>query len=599
VNLKNSLPYGDYRILVDLPARQAALGFDDYARALAHAIETSRPQFAVGIFGTWGSGKTTLMKAVERQLDAGTTIPVEFSAWRYEKEQHLLIPLLDTIREAMMAWSTAQAAALRAPAPQKAEKVVQVVTSAARTVGKVITSLLAGISLKVGLPNALEFSYEASKSLASSKEGVSRVKSWWSAGKAADVQRQVTDRADPEFPQSIYHACFRKLKEAFDSLRHELVDVGDIRIVVFVDDLDRCLPQGALEVLEAIKLFFELEGFIFVVGLDRSVVERFIESRYAPAPGPAATPVPSYVSGADYIKKIFQVPVTLAPVQLAQLGELLNAIELDAELAPSQAEDLRERVRRHLEVALSDTDVNPREVKRYINSYVLQMKIKSHLNPSIVLALQTIGVRRDWEAVYQALAAYRDEFVDALQRQTSGGEPSALADLDPELANLPPSFLQYVDASGPARELTQVVGGISEYLYSGEATTSSHGPVLLEVLRFLNKARRALDEEKDAPGAQKASAARESLIKARSHLGNLESFVDIRTLAQTLSQIESDLAAPTADVAGAQTAAASLVTGSRSRIEEVIRRVRELRRRDRIDPIQSTAPNAQTASAAR
>jgi KAP family P-loop domain len=67
----------------------------------------------------------------------------------------------------------------------------------ASTVGKVITALVAGISFKVGPPGALELSFEAAH--------------------------------------------------------------GDLRYVVFIDDLDRCLPQGALEVREAIKLFFEKE----------------------------------------------------------------------------------------------------------------------------------------------------------------------------------------------------------------------------------------------------------------------------------------------------------------------------------------------------
>jgi predicted KAP-like P-loop ATPase len=39
------------------------------------------------------------------------------------------------------------------------------------------------------------------------------------------------------------------------------------KIVIFVDDLDRCLPDNALDVIESMKLFFDLPGFVFVVGL--------------------------------------------------------------------------------------------------------------------------------------------------------------------------------------------------------------------------------------------------------------------------------------------------------------------------------------------
>src|SRR5208283_2756492 len=99
------MPIADYKIILDSPATNPALGFDNAATALKDIIERSRPQFAIGIFGTWGSGKTTLMHAIEKKLDPAKTIPVQFSAWRYEREPHLIVPLLDTIREALLRWS--------------------------------------------------------------------------------------------------------------------------------------------------------------------------------------------------------------------------------------------------------------------------------------------------------------------------------------------------------------------------------------------------------------------------------------------------------------------------------------------------------------
>ncbi len=117
---------------MDQPAGKAALGFDDYAEALADSIKNSQPQFAVGIFGGWGSGKTTLMKAIKARLTDPATIVVDFNAWRYEREEHLLIPLLDTIREAVFDWSEKQAV--------PGSPVKQAAKATARTLGKVITS---------------------------------------------------------------------------------------------------------------------------------------------------------------------------------------------------------------------------------------------------------------------------------------------------------------------------------------------------------------------------------------------------------------------------------------------------------------------------
>ena len=56
-----------------------------------------------------------------------------------------------------------------------------------------------------------------------------------------------------------------------------LLEDKEARLIVFVDDLDRCLPEKAVEVLEAIKLFLEVKGVVFVLGMDQEIVRRGIE----------------------------------------------------------------------------------------------------------------------------------------------------------------------------------------------------------------------------------------------------------------------------------------------------------------------------------
>ena len=51
-------------------------------------------------------------------------------------------------------------------------------------------------------------------------------------------------------------------------------------MVVFIDDLDRCLPEVTFEVHEALKLYLNIDKLIFVVGLDRRVVQAHVEKHY-------------------------------------------------------------------------------------------------------------------------------------------------------------------------------------------------------------------------------------------------------------------------------------------------------------------------------
>jgi hypothetical protein len=91
--------YAGFKIIVDDPALEPGLGFVSYATALAEMIQYSRAEFAVGIFGGWGSGKSTLMEAVRGLLASDErVVTVWFSAWRYEKDPNLIVPRRDDVR---------------------------------------------------------------------------------------------------------------------------------------------------------------------------------------------------------------------------------------------------------------------------------------------------------------------------------------------------------------------------------------------------------------------------------------------------------------------------------------------------------------------
>src|SRR5205814_1871326 len=101
------------------------------------------PQFAIGIFGDWGSGKTTLMRAIERELQKHRDVVcVWFNAWRYEREPDLIVPMLDTLREQLADWATHRRSK---DDRDRAKRVSSAVGRAAR-------ALMAGTTIKAGVP---------------------------------------------------------------------------------------------------------------------------------------------------------------------------------------------------------------------------------------------------------------------------------------------------------------------------------------------------------------------------------------------------------------------------------------------------------------
>jgi KAP family P-loop domain len=566
-----AIDYAKFTILLDDAAVKPKLGFDVYADALAQIVAFSPPQFAVGIFGDWGSGKTTLMRAIEARIARypDTMLPVRFNAWRYEREEHLVVPLLDNLREALLEWRKKRRGdqSARERAGQAASKF-----------GRASRALARGLSFKAGVPGV-----EATLAL----------------------DKVVPAPGPRAGPASFYHAAFRDMREATETFAEksgEAPESAKRRIVVFVDDLDRCLPANALQVLESMKLFFDFAGFVFVVGLDRTVIEKAIEAKYESGRPPQAAVVierppvsqngdasattgraqvterAGPISGADYVKKIFQVPFTLPRIGADSLRELVDA--LGETLPPEQRTDLKTTVRRHLLYMTDRDSLNPREVKRLINAYTLQMKLLKaqpgeRVNADTVLAIQLMDFRPDWEHLYDALVddpgMFARDMKDAIDHQRT--EMLVGDKREP----VPSGLLAYF--RGPAEPLlTQP--SLTRYVSSAEQTRTTGSGTLeaRRAVRRLNDLFRTAIEQKELADQSDLLAqiggVRQLLsgISDRSALSMLVDLVDqLETIVKSIEQPLS-----TSDVAALQRALPLL-----DRMRDTLT---ELRRQARLGP---------------
>jgi hypothetical protein len=355
--------------------------------------------------------------------------------------------------------------------------------------GRVVSALAHGLSGSVGIPGAVTVNYDvgqALKSLADSRPN------------DADLK-----------PESLYVAAFQELQRSFT----ELGEAGVNRIVVFVDDLDRCLPGNALDVLESIKLFFDLRGFVFVAGLDETVIERAILEKFSaladqpPLPGAQPTAPASGISeqlGHEYTKKIFQIPYLLPGILQAQLLELLGAMCREGGLGNAQTEEICIQVRAHLNYIIVQRRVNPREVKRFINSYTLQTLIQAHLDPNVILALQTLAVGDGWDDAWDALHADPEQFLEALREFRESDDHSAFESRFPGLSRFPAELAAYL--SSPLTKPLAEVASLDTYL-SSLSSASGVNPWYSESLGQLSKLSRTLKSISAESSVQEIEAA--------------------------------------------------------------------------------------------
>jgi formylglycine-generating enzyme required for sulfatase activity len=329
------------------------LGYSVYAQTLWERIQAAlnrdlnRPDkslgedpLVVGIFGEWGSGKSFLLRQVmdkakseaNRRITehksndtAPLTVPVFFQPWKYEHEKHLLVPLLLHIQ------SDLQSALQRAMPDYSRNRqwLEKSVNTLAKHIGQVVDvfGLLMDAALKafqIAQPQTMLL-MPVAKTLAS----------WlpWNRAKTA-LPTMAQFRFDDTGGRSYYemHAILKAItRPSSDSVKKYLpqtrVDQSfSVNFVIFIDDLDRCLPEKSVEVLELIKTVFNLESFAFVLALDDEVVERGIGHRYKDYALLNKKPEMP-ITGFEYLEKIVHLPLRLPPLTSAQAIAFLPRYE--------------------------------------------------------------------------------------------------------------------------------------------------------------------------------------------------------------------------------------------------------------------------------
>jgi predicted KAP-like P-loop ATPase len=351
------------RILTDEEERDSpGFFFESLRNVLVNVIQGSSPRFSIGIFGDWGTGKTTLMRLIEEKIaDQNGIEPVWFNAWRYEREeQFAIIPLLKTIAFAL-------------PNEKQFESLKQ--------------------KLKIGASNFLKKTPDIITHI------VTSIASKYLGEGAGDITEEVIESFRQGFNSklellaevdrnTLYFDGIEDIKKEIQKLRE---NNSTFSIVVFVDDLDRCSPERALAVFESVKVFLDIEGFIFVIGLSITTIARLIEKKYKD----------TGIKGEDYIRKIIQIPIFLPTWKPSDIVGIVDNLIRNNRVDPAYADFFKEE-KDILETAV---EPNPREIKRFINNFMIASKVFSspNLDRQVLLLNQALQLR--WDAFYQKFAS--------------------------------------------------------------------------------------------------------------------------------------------------------------------------------------------------
>ncbi|MBI5716013.1 MAG: SUMF1/EgtB/PvdO family nonheme iron enzyme [Chloroflexi bacterium] len=323
---------------------QPSFLFEEYAKTFARLIAESKTAtpIVVGVSGKWGSGKTTLLKMIKDHLDSTQHLhenisklsfvnPTEevkqfrrcrtvwFNAWKYADEDELLVALVRVIVQEMYRddFIEKAGAALYDPFPARRDVINTVLSWFA------IKSPIVEAKLNTGTPVETTFAKKAA---------------------LLDQFSEVFDRLSAVWVHS--------------DLAAKKIDSRQGVLTIFIDDLDRCLPEKAIQVLEAIKLFLDREGVAFVLAADEDAIRAAIEAHHE------RSKIKDQRAD-DYLEKIFQVRFSLPALTSTQVGNYV-ASNLHVE---------DEILRQQTELISLAAESNPRQVKTLLNYLSLNWAI--------------------------------------------------------------------------------------------------------------------------------------------------------------------------------------------------------------------------------
>ena len=337
----------------DRPSRRDRLRRSPLVKGLASVLNdpgTALP-ITVGVFGQWGTGKSSLMLQLEDELTGGEPgptgrawTPVWFDAWRYQGRDHLWVGLARAIYvQGMAAQGSWWRRARFRIALERRRKGGAVLALAA------VIALGALAWLSVSIVSALRSS------------GWSPVAGGVAAVGAMSAALAYLGIVSDPFGRAVRGSSLRRrydtalgpTDEAERDVAHLIDTLGTRQergaVIVFLDDLDRCEPTVIAEALRTVSEVFgraEGERIVFVLGVDVDLVESAVDGALADLRGTLLriNPTRGETLAAQFLERVFQLAISLDTVSEAPVASLLEPDAGGVDISPREVAEFLDQM---------------------------------------------------------------------------------------------------------------------------------------------------------------------------------------------------------------------------------------------------------------
>lgn len=312
----------------DIETQSDYLNYLEVAEVVSEVLlDPAMRPVSVGIFGTWGTGKSSLLNLIEANLKRrmnDDVIVIRFDAWLYQGFDDARAALMDVIARALY---------------EEAKQNEGLLGLADRLLARVKTVRALGLAIEVAAAaHGIPVFGAAARAVGAVNNYIAGTPDDDDAKAMAEGAKEIRGLVAPKQKKSPPEEI-----EAFRAEFGELLTKLAKTMVVFVDNLDRCLPTQTIHTLEALRLFLFMNSSAFVVAADEDMVRHSVSQHFRDADT-------RHVK--DYLDKLIQVPVRVPRLGVAEIRTYLFMLFANASDVNKEAlERLRVRLETNLRLS--------------------------------------------------------------------------------------------------------------------------------------------------------------------------------------------------------------------------------------------------------
>ncbi len=407
-------------------------GHRDYAAAVVSALSAVPSHFTLGLFGPWGSGKSTILAEVRRRIRGDEEVKSEFvlfDAWRYDG---------DSLRREFIKAVGRSLEDREAFRPDfDFEKHLEPLEVDRTTQSRAKLSINWGAFANAGLAAGIVAAITAIVVLALPKLGLSAETTLQVLiGTAGALTTFVLFALQPVVSPDPVQQTRKRLEYPDEFASSFTVLLGEVqaqRLVIAIDNLDRCSPARVTETLATIKTFLEpafessdgsqgrqLQQLCFIVAADDTALRRHLTSQelsVSAAGGEGDTDtsgrreLPREVrdSVEEYLRKFFSACVRIRDVLDEDIRQFTEE-EFEGffaardEIVPPARDEL-------IDMTSQALKRNPRRIVQFVNNLAFRLELleerkreeRIQINPELLMVAKLAILEEEWPERYEAL----------------------------------------------------------------------------------------------------------------------------------------------------------------------------------------------------